>query len=37
MPLMSKQAWMERAMPNHLMVVQPLQLPAAKVVARQEP
>ena len=30
-------AWMEHAMPNHRMVVQTLQLPAAKVVARQEP
>jgi len=30
-------AWMEHAMPVHRMVVQTLQLPAAKVVARQEP
>lgn len=30
-------AWMEHAMPNHRMVVQTLQLPAVKVVERQEP
>ena len=30
-------AWMEHAMPSHRMVVQTLQLPAAKVVAKQEP
>ena len=30
-------AWMEHAMPNHRLVVQTLQLPAAKVLARQEP
>ena len=30
-------AWMEHAMPGHRMVVQTLRLPAAKVVARQEP
>ncbi|HSL05082.1 MAG TPA: sialidase family protein [Nitrospiraceae bacterium] len=30
-------AWMEHAMPVHRMVVQTLQLPAAKVAARQEP
>ncbi len=30
-------AWMEHAMPNHRIVVQTLQLPAANVVARQEP
>ena len=30
-------AWMEHAMPNHRIVVQTLQLPAAKVLARQEP
>jgi hypothetical protein len=30
-------AWMEHAMPVHRMVVQTLQLPPAKVVARQEP
>jgi hypothetical protein len=30
-------AWMEHAMPNHRMVVQTIQLPAAKVLARQEP
>lgn len=30
-------AWMEHAMPNHRMVVQTLQFPAAKVVAKQEP
>ena len=30
-------AWMEHAMPAHRMVVQTLQLPVAKVVAKQEP
>ena len=30
-------AWMEHAMPNHRIVVQTLQLPPAKVLARQEP
>lgn len=30
-------AWMEHAMPIHRMVVQTLQLPAAKVITRQEP
>lgn len=30
-------AWMEHAMPAHRMVVQTLQLPAVKVVAKQEP
>lgn len=30
-------AWMEHAMPAHRMVVQTLQLPPAKVLARQEP
>src|SRR4029078_29046 len=30
-------AWMEHAMPAHRMIVQTLQLPAAKVGARQEP
>ena len=30
-------AWMEHAMPAHRLVMQTLQLPAAKVVARQEP
>jgi hypothetical protein len=30
-------AWMEHAMPAHRMVVQTIQLPAAKVLARQEP
>jgi BNR repeat-like domain len=30
-------AWMEHAMPAHRMVVQTLQLPLPKVVARQEP
>jgi hypothetical protein len=30
-------AWMEHAMPVHRMVVQTLQLPAAKILARQEP
>ncbi|TKB94586.1 MAG: hypothetical protein E8D41_03280 [Nitrospira sp.] len=30
-------AWMEHAMPAHRMVVQTLQLPTAKVLARQEP
>jgi hypothetical protein len=30
-------AWMEHAMPVHRMVVQTIQLPAMKVVARQEP
>ena len=30
-------AWMEHAMPSHRLVVQTLQLPAAKVLARQEP
>lgn len=30
-------AWMEHAMPVHRMVVQTLQLPSAKVLARQEP
>jgi hypothetical protein len=30
-------AWMEHAMPVHRMVVQTLQLPTAKVLARQEP
>jgi hypothetical protein len=29
-------AWMEHAMPNHRTVVQTIQLPAAKIVARQE-
>ncbi len=30
-------AWMEHAMPSHRIVVQTLQLPAVKVLARQEP
>jgi hypothetical protein len=30
-------AWMEHAMPNHRMVVQTLQLPPMKIIARQEP
>ncbi|NOS83187.1 MAG: exo-alpha-sialidase [Nitrospira sp.] len=30
-------AWMEHAMPAHRMVVQTLQLPASKVLAKQEP
>jgi hypothetical protein len=30
-------AWMEHAMPSHRIVVQTLQLPVAKVVAKQEP
>lgn len=30
-------AWMEHAMPAHRMVVQTVQLPAVKVLARQEP
>jgi hypothetical protein len=30
-------AWMEHAMPAHRMVVQTLQLPTAKVLAKQEP
>ena len=30
-------AWMEHAMPAHRMVIQTLQLPTAKVLARQEP
>lgn len=30
-------AWMEHAMPSHRIVVQTLQLPAVKAVARQEP
>jgi hypothetical protein len=30
-------AWMEHAMPNHRMVIQTLQLPAAKIIARQVP
>jgi hypothetical protein len=30
-------AWMEHAMPVHRMVVQTLQLPVSKVIARQEP
>ncbi len=30
-------AWMEHAMPHHRIVVQTLQLPPAKVLARQEP
>jgi len=30
-------AWMEHAMPNHRIVVQTLQLPPARVLARQEP
>ena len=30
-------AWMEHAMPAHRLVVQTLQLPVAKVVAKQEP
>lgn len=30
-------AWIEHAMPNHRIVVQTLQLPPAKVLARQEP
>ena len=30
-------AWMEHAMPVHRMVVQTIQLPAAKALARQEP
>ncbi len=30
-------AWMEHAMPAHRIVVQTIQLPVAKVVARQEP
>ena len=30
-------AWMEHAMPVHRMVVQTIQLPALKVIARQEP
>ncbi|MEQ1627231.1 MAG: sialidase family protein [Nitrospira sp.] len=30
-------AWMEHAMPNHRLVVQTLQLPVAKVIAKQEP
>jgi len=30
-------AWMEHAMPSHRLVVQTLQLPAAKVLAKQEP
>jgi hypothetical protein len=30
-------AWMEHAMPSHRIVVQTLQLPPAKVLARQEP
>jgi hypothetical protein len=30
-------AWMEHAMPSHRMVVQTVQLPTTKVVARQEP
>lgn len=30
-------AWMEHAMPVHRMVVQTIQLPAMKVIARQEP
>lgn len=30
-------AWMEHAMPAHRMVVQTIQLPAMKVLARQEP
>jgi hypothetical protein len=37
MPLMSEQAWMEHAMPAHRMVVQTLQLPPAKALAKQEP
>ena len=37
MHLMSEQAWMGSAMPNHRIVVQPLQLPAANGGARQEP
>ena len=34
--LMSEQAWMEHAMPNHRMVVQTLQLPAVRALAMQE-
>ncbi|MDE3218042.1 MAG: hypothetical protein KGO23_01570, partial [Nitrospirota bacterium] len=34
---MAALAWMEHAMPVHRMVVQTIQLPAAKVIARQEP
>ena len=30
-------AWMEHAMPAHRLVMQTLQLPGVKVVARQEP
>ncbi len=30
-------AWMEHAMPSHRIVVQTIQLPAAEVLARQEP
>jgi hypothetical protein len=30
-------AWVEHAMPNHRIVVQTLQLPPARVLARQEP
>jgi hypothetical protein len=30
-------AWVEHAMPNHRIVVQTLQLPSAKILARQEP
>jgi len=37
MPLVLEQAWMKHTLPSHRMVVQTIQLPATKVLAKQEP